>query len=109
MGTVVNSIAHFYNTDDASALKLRRVQEVRCPSNKALCPCFASTPGCVYDDSPNTPSGGHGTHGMSLLFVDGHSEFAAYSRLNAPYVNNGVKIYNLDWTIGGLSGQDLMK
>jgi prepilin-type N-terminal cleavage/methylation domain-containing protein len=97
----------FYNTDDGSALKLRRVQEVRYPTKKALAPCFASTPGFAFDISQNTPSGGHGTKGMSLLFVDSHSEFATYDHLNSTFVNGGVKIYNLDWTANGLAGQDL--
>ena len=34
----------FYNKDDGSELKLRRVAEVRFPTRKAISPCFASTP-----------------------------------------------------------------
>ena len=97
----------FYNDDAGSALQLRRVQEVRFPTRKAISPCFASTPNMVYDVTLDTPSGGHGTKGMSLLFVDGHSQFARYSELNNTFVNGGQKIYNLDWTSGGLSGADL--
>ena len=82
---------------------------MRYPTKKALAPCFASTPGSVFDISKNTPSGGHGPKGMSLLFVDGHSEFALYDRLNSTFVNGGVKIYNLDWTVDGLAGQDLAR
>jgi hypothetical protein len=44
---------------------------------------------------------------MSLLFVDGHSEFALYDRLNAPFKDGAKLIYNLDWTVGGLAGEDL--
>ncbi|MHB8522117.1 MAG: type II secretion system protein [Limisphaerales bacterium] len=99
----------FYNTDDGSALKVRRFQEVRFPSGKAVMVCFASTPNYAFDVSQNTPSGGHGTKGMALLFVDGHSQFARYDQLNATFVNAGQKIYNLDWTAGGLAGADLAK
>ena len=55
----------------------------------------------------NTPSAGHGRKGMLLLFVDGHSQFAAYSALNPTFVSAGQNIYNLDWTAGGLTGADL--
>jgi hypothetical protein len=44
---------------------------------------------------------------MMLLFVDGHSEYAAYERLNAPFKDGSTLIYNLDWTVSGLGGQDL--
>jgi hypothetical protein len=44
---------------------------------------------------------------MMLLFVDSHAELAPYERLNAPFKDGATPIYNLDWTIGGLSGQDL--
>ncbi len=45
--------------------------------------------------------------GLSLLFVDGHSEFALYDRLNYTHKDGAKQIYNLDWTAGGLSGEDL--
>ena len=57
----------FYNRDDGSALKLRRVQEVRFSTRKAISPCFASSPNSVYDVSGNTLSGGHGIKGMSQI------------------------------------------
>jgi len=99
----------FYNDDDGSALKLRRVQEVRYPTRKAISPCFASAPNSAFDIYEGTPTGGHGTKGMSLLFVDGHSQFALYRNLNNTFVNGTRKIYNLDWTVGGLSGADLAR
>ena len=99
----------FYNDDDGSALKLRRVQEVRFPTRKAISPCFASAPNSAFDIFEGTPTGGHGTKGMSLLFVDGHSQFALYRNLNNTFVNGTRKIYNLDWTVGGLSGADLAR
>ena len=99
----------FYNDDPGNALKLRRVQEVRFPTKKAISPCFASTREFVYDVTLDTPSGGHGTKGMSLLFVDGHSQFARYQDLNNTFGSGSQKIYNLDWTAGGLSGADLAR
>ena len=99
----------FYNDDAGSALKLRHVQEVRFPTKKAISPCFASTPNTAYDVTLDSPTGGHGTKGMSLLFVDGHSQFALYPQLNNPFGSGSQKIYNLDWTVGGLSGADLAK
>jgi hypothetical protein len=44
---------------------------------------------------------------MALLFVDSHSEFALYPKLNAPFNDGKMLTYNLDWTIGGLGGEDL--
>ncbi|MFO1460625.1 MAG: prepilin-type N-terminal cleavage/methylation domain-containing protein [Verrucomicrobiota bacterium] len=97
----------FYHTDDASALKVRRVGEVRSPSKKAIAPCFASAKGKWNDIRKGTASSGHGPKGMMLLLVDGHSEFAQYERLNAPFKDGTTLIYNLDWTVGGLAGEDL--
>ena len=99
----------FYNTDDGSALKLRRLAEVRFPTRKAISPCFASSPNSAFDIYNGTPTGGHGTKGMSLLFVDGHSRFATYQNLNHTFVEGTKKIYNFDWTAGGLSGADLAR
>ena len=96
----------FYNTDDGSALQLRRTSQVRFPTLKAISPCFASRPNAVYNDVAGSAYG-HGPLGMSLLFVDGHAQFARYSDLNAPIVTAGQKVYNLDWTVGGLTGHDL--
>ncbi len=97
----------FYHTDDGAALKVRRVQEVKSPSKKAISPCFASAKGKWNNVQKGTASSAHGPRGMMLLFVDGHSEFAPYERLNAPFKDGSTLIYNLDWTVGGLSGEDL--
>jgi prepilin-type N-terminal cleavage/methylation domain-containing protein/prepilin-type processing-associated H-X9-DG protein len=97
----------FYHTDDGGALKLRRVPEVKFPPKKAISPCFASAKGKANDIRKGTTTSGHGTRGMMLLFVDGHAEYAAYDRLNAPFKDGATPIYNLDWTAGGLGGQDL--
>ncbi len=97
----------FYNDDDGSKLMVRKLPEVRFPTRKALCPCFASSPNFAYDVSNDTPSAGHGRKGMLLLFVDAHSQFAPYPTLNPTFVTAGQKIYNLDWTAGGLTGADL--
>ena len=97
----------FYHTDDGAAMRLRRIQEVKSPTQKAISPCFASTKGKWNDIRKGTASSGHGPKGMSLLFVDGHSEYALYDRLNAPFKEGAAPVYNLDWTVGGLGGADL--
>lgn len=86
----------FYTDDKDSALKVRKHQEVRYPARKAQYACYAG--------SANSPAvSGHGTQGLSLMFVDGHSQFARYRLLNPGTLGN----YNLDWTEGGLQGGDL--
>jgi len=97
----------FYHTDDGAALKVRRVGEVKSPSKKAVSPCFASAKGKWNDVQGGTASSAHGPRGMMLLFVDGHSELAPYATLNAPFKAGTVLTYNLDWTVGGLGGEDL--
>jgi prepilin-type N-terminal cleavage/methylation domain-containing protein len=97
----------FYHTDDGAALRVRKVGEVKSPSKKAIAPCFASARGKWNNVQKGTASSAHGPRGMSLLFVDGHGEFAAYDRLNAPFKDGATLIYNLDWTVGGLGGEDL--
>ncbi|MHB1306319.1 MAG: type II secretion system protein [Limisphaerales bacterium] len=97
----------FYHTDTADALRVRKVTEVRFPTKKAISPCFASAKGKWNDIRGGTASSAHGPTGMMLLFVDGHSELARYERLNAPFKDGATLIYNLDWTVGGLSGEDL--
>jgi len=97
----------FYNNDAGSKLMVRKLPEVRFPTRKALCSCFASSPNSAYDVLNDTPTAGHGRKGMLLLFVDAHSQFAPYLALNSTFVTAGQKIYNLDWTAGGLTGADL--
>ena len=92
----------FYN-DDTQAPKLtqRVTTEVQNPTRKAIAPCFAEPENGNLGDRNIA----HGKEGLPLLFVDGHSEYVTYRRLNkaAPYGD-----YNLDWTIGGLAtGADL--
>jgi prepilin-type N-terminal cleavage/methylation domain-containing protein/prepilin-type processing-associated H-X9-DG protein len=101
----------FYHTDDLTGppVKVRKLPEVHSPSQKAIVPCFAMRPGTdPFNNHEDTPSA-HGL-GMSLLFVDGHSQFAHYKKLNQDGYSPAAHpwTYNLDWTVGGLaSGQDL--
>jgi len=97
----------FYRTDDNSTLKLRKVPDVRSPAKKAISPCFASVAREWNDIRKNTTTAGHGAKGMALLFVEGHAEFVLYERLNAPFMDGTTPVYNLDWTVGGLAGEDL--
>ncbi|HTI70940.1 MAG TPA: type II secretion system protein [Candidatus Limnocylindria bacterium] len=98
----------FYHTDDNATLKVRKLNDVRSPTKKAISPCFASSAKNWNNIEKNTPTAAHGTRGMQLLFVDTHAELAPYDRLNAPFKSaKNVPLYNLDWTIGGLTGEDL--
>jgi prepilin-type N-terminal cleavage/methylation domain-containing protein len=91
----------FYN-DDTTAPKLtpRSVGQVRSPSRKALMSCFAEPEFGNLGDRNLA----HGKQGFPILFVDSHAAFTKYLNLNktAPYGE-----YNLDWTIGGLAGEDV--
>jgi prepilin-type N-terminal cleavage/methylation domain-containing protein len=91
----------FYN-DDTTAPKLtkRSTSEVRSPSKKAVISCFAEPEfGNISDKNI-----AHGRAGFPILFVDSHTAYTKYIQLNKtdPYGE-----YNLDWTIGGLKGEDL--
>lgn len=90
----------FYNDDSTSPkLRQRRTTEVRFPPKKAMMPCFAE-PAFNSMDAQNLA---HGKDGFPLLFVDGHSSFVKYRQLN----KGTLQPYNLDWTLGGLGGEDL--
>jgi prepilin-type N-terminal cleavage/methylation domain-containing protein len=99
--------SHFYRADDGTAYMTRRTTEVRFPAQKAQIPCFVSSTGPGYDSFDNTFIDGHGLNGMLLLMADGHSQFARYRQLNLTYLHPKYPSYNLDWTVGGLSGADL--
>jgi prepilin-type N-terminal cleavage/methylation domain-containing protein len=87
----------FYTSDtDPSRLAVRKVSEVRYPTRKAQSSCFAASAG-------SAAVVGHGTEGLSLMFVDAHAQFARYKQLNPGTLSN----YNLDWTQDGLKGADL--
>jgi prepilin-type N-terminal cleavage/methylation domain-containing protein len=99
----------FYHTDDQSSPPpaVRKLPEVRYPSQKAIVPCFATSPGKdPFNNHEDTPTGGHGYKGMPLLFVDGHSQFAPYKKLNPDGYSPSAHpwTFNLDWTVGGLAG-----
>ena len=97
----------FYHDDPGSVMKVRKISEVRFPTRKAVCSCFASTANTVNDVENSTGTAAHGRKGMMLLFVDGHSQLAPYTALNHTFLSGTKKIYNLDWTAGGLTGADL--
>jgi prepilin-type N-terminal cleavage/methylation domain-containing protein len=94
----------FYNDDTLTPkLTQRSTTEVGFPSKKAMISCFAEPEfGNIGDRNM-----AHGREGFPLLFVDNHSEYVVYRRLNrtAPYGD-----HNLDWTVGGLGkGEDLIR
>jgi len=104
----------FYNNDlDGSrSLAVRKTQDVRYPTRKAMAPCFASSANGYFDIDLNTPTDAHGPNVMLLLFADGHSQSANFRQLvPAPpgqsTTPGTVLVYNLDWTLDGLQGFDL--
>jgi len=99
----------FYHLDDSWQPQVRKVPEVLHPTQKAISPCFASKDNDCYAPVFGSQAYGHGPKGMSLLFVDGHSEFAKYERLNPTGTLNGQKLYDFQWTVGGLKGCDLVR
>jgi len=103
---------HFYVDDHASATTRRKLSEVKYPTRKAMRACFASVPGTYFDvvSAAARSHGGHGPKGMSLLFPDGHSQYAFYRNLQSTSVSGGDPAYNFDWTVlpaPGLQGADL--
>jgi prepilin-type N-terminal cleavage/methylation domain-containing protein len=96
----------FYNGDGGGPLEVRRTKDVRYPARKAISPCFASTGKSAYDVDLDTPTYGHGTEGMQLLFADAHAQFVNYKRLTPAPAGTPV-VFNFDWTAGGLQGFDL--
>ncbi len=99
----------FYTDDAGSALAQRKSTEVKFPTRKAMRACFASVPGKYFDvvSAQVRKNGGHGGKGMSLLFVDAHSQFPQWGQLNPTGYNGSDPQYNFDWTAGGLKGADL--
>jgi len=90
----------FYNDDTTSPQLLqRRTTDVRSPPKKAIVSCYAEP----MFDNLGAHNLAHGGDGFPLLFVDGHAAFAKYQQLNP----GTLQPYNLDWTLGGLSGEDL--
>ncbi|MBM3832685.1 MAG: type II secretion system protein [Verrucomicrobia bacterium] len=91
----------FYNDDSLSPkLTQRSLGQVISPTKKAIMSCFAEPEhGSLADKNI-----AHGKAGFPILFVDSHTAFTKYSQLNKtkPYGD-----YNLDWTVGGLAGEDL--
>ncbi|HTA29895.1 MAG TPA: prepilin-type N-terminal cleavage/methylation domain-containing protein [Candidatus Cybelea sp.] len=104
----------FYNNNVGGnrSPAVRKAQDVRYPTRKAMAPCFASSANGFFDIELNTPTDAHGPNVMLLLFADGHSQSANFRQLvpappgqsTAP---GTVFVYNLDWTLDGLQGFDL--
>jgi prepilin-type N-terminal cleavage/methylation domain-containing protein len=99
----------FNHVDNSWDPQVRKAQEVVYPTQKAISPCFASINNQFFDPYYGDPNYGHGPSGMCLSFVDGHSEFAKYERLNPMGTKYGVNYYNFQWTLGGLTGYDLVR
>jgi len=88
----------FYNPPTA-----HKVSAVTHPSQKAIMPCYAISPaGGFFNVDLNPPANGAHGKGMNLLFVDGHSQFAAFKQLNRGGAAGG---YNYD--LVGLGNIDM--
>jgi prepilin-type N-terminal cleavage/methylation domain-containing protein len=107
---------HYYNqffyNDENDVIEQRLLSEVTHPTQKAMWACFScATTGKTADfdvvSAADRARGGHGSDGMMLLFVDGHSQFARWLALNPTSYNGSDPDYNLDWTMNGLGGSDL--
>jgi prepilin-type N-terminal cleavage/methylation domain-containing protein len=106
----------FYNVEDEQntdrSLAVRKTLDLRYPTRKAMCPCFASSANGYFDIQLNTPTDAHGPNVMMLLFAEGHCQSANFRQLvPAPpgqsTTPGTVLTYNLDWTLDGLQGFDL--
>jgi prepilin-type N-terminal cleavage/methylation domain-containing protein len=86
----------FYGDETKLIPQVHKLAEVRFPSRKAECSCYAGT---TDIDAPV----GHGKKGLCLMFVDGHSQFVPFRQLNPGRLGT----YNLDWTTSGLQGADM--
>jgi prepilin-type N-terminal cleavage/methylation domain-containing protein/prepilin-type processing-associated H-X9-DG protein len=77
-----------------------KVTEVRSPVNKAIEVCMAGGSRTVFFTTDKDPLGkpqmdsAHGK-GINLLFVDGHTQFALFTKLNQ-YTNGSGPGYNYD-------------
>ena len=99
-------LSFFNNDTDSLHLQQRNAEQVRSPAKKAIMGCFA--------ESENAKIGyhqglAHGENGFPVLFADGHCAYTKYSSLNYPrlWLSNTFSKSNLDWTPGGLRGEDL--
>jgi len=91
----------FYNDDTGDVnLQQRSAEQVRSPANKAVMGCFAEPENGKIGDHGLA----HGNNGFPVLFVDGHSAYTRFISLNYP---TAFSKYDLDWTVGGLTGGDL--
>jgi len=97
----------FYSDD--AGYQVRHLSEVSYPTRKVIGECFASKLGTIpYSGTGiyvSTNSDAHSRNGLSLLFVDGHAQFARFLQLNP--TTDGL--FNFDWTLNGLSGVDLAR
>ena len=94
----------FYCDNDNNGPTRRKVSEVRYPAQKVEVMCAAgATPGVQFTQGYDTATGGHGVKGMLLLFPEGHSQFAQYSRLYWDYTKPAPvgNVFNFDWTGSG--------
>lgn len=84
------SFYHNFSGCSAGAAGSQSDAAVAYPAQKAMLMCQASYV--------------HGPNAYNLAYADGHSKFTSFGGLNRDCLSGQ---YNLDWTLNGLSGQDL--
>ena len=95
----------FFNDDtDYVNLQQRSADQVLSPAGKAIIGCLAEPENGKIGDQGLA----HGKNGFPLLFVDGHSAYTKYTSLRyGPRYGTTPPTPWLDWTTGGLQGEDL--
>jgi prepilin-type N-terminal cleavage/methylation domain-containing protein len=95
----------YFNDYDISnplaKLQQRVVEQVSSPSKKAIMSCVAEPKNGKIGDQGLA----HGNDGFPLLFVDGHSSYTKYTALR--HYQEQLPGGYLEWTVGGLKGEDL--
>ena len=90
----------FFYDDNFANLQRRSTDQVRSPAKKAIMTCYAKSVNGLIGDKNLA----HGKDGFPLLFVDSHAAYTKHTSLNQP---TPFWDYNADWTVGGLTGEDL--
>jgi len=105
---LANPCSYYYYTPFYNGT--HKTTEVTHPVDKAIMVCFAvGTPGVMFNTDLKDPMPSAHGMGMSLLFVDSHSKFVQYAKLNraGPNTNPNMNGYNFDWTARGIAGSDV--
>ena len=75
--------------------KAIKISQVLYPTKKAVQVCYASGDKTLFDVDPNPPGNGAHGGGLNWLFVDGHSQYVIWKRMNKCTTSTGGP-YNYD-------------